>query len=105
MMLVNILMVGGTKMASNQTSPQGLKKELIYKNFAQKNASEQMRGLQDLESAGLMISAHQNYYNFIRIHQAIGKTPAEASNINIDLNNGNQWLKLLELSLKGGRNE
>src|SRR3989338_4092369 len=30
-------------MATNQISPQGLKKELRYKNFAQKNASEQMR--------------------------------------------------------------
>ena len=64
-----------------------------------------MRGLQNLETADLMFSAQRNYYNFIRIHQSIGKTPAEASNINIGINNGNRWLKLLELSLKGGRNE
>ncbi len=58
-----------------------------------------MRGLQDLESADLMFSAHRNYYNFIRVHQTIGKTPAEASNINIGVNSGNRWMKLLELSL------
>ena len=63
-----------------------------------------MRDLQDLESADLMFSAHRNYYNFIRIHQTIGKTPAEASNVNVGLNKNNRWLKL-ELSLKGGRNE
>ena len=65
-----------------------------------------MRGLQNLESADLMLTAHRNYYNFIRIHQTIGETPAEASNINIGLNStNNRWLKLLELSLKGGKNE
>jgi len=65
-----------------------------------------MRGMQSLGSADLMTSAFQNYYNFIRIHSAIGTTPAEASNINMGLNNfDNRWLRLLELSLKGGRNE
>ena len=61
--------------------------------------------MQNLESSDLMMSSYRNYYNFIKIHQTIGKTPAEASNINIGLNDGNRWLKLLELSLRGGKNE
>ncbi len=62
-----------------------------------------MRGMQNLESADLMFSAHRNYYNFIKNHSTIGMTPAEASNINIGLNDGNRWLKLIEMSLRGSK--
>ena len=60
-----------------------------------------MRGLQNTKTADLMTSAFRNYYNFIKPHSAIeGKTPAEASNINIGKNCNNNWLKLLKISLK-----
>lgn len=34
----------------------------------------------------------------------IEKVKQETTNINIGLNSSNKWLRLLELSLKGGRN-
>lgn len=58
-----------------------------------------MRGMQNLETADLMMSAYRNYYNFIRPHSAIGTTPAIKSGIDLELGN-NRWLGLLKQSLK-----
>lgn len=40
-----------------------------------------MRGLQNKESAGLMVSAQRNYYNFVRMHSTIYTIPALKSGI------------------------
>jgi len=53
-----------------------------------------MRGLQNLKTADLMTQAYANYYNHIKIHSALGTTPAIASGINADLD-GNRWLELI----------
>lgn len=57
-----------------------------------------MRGLQNLKTADLMAEAYGNYYNHIKIHSALGVTPAIASGINGSLE-GNRWKELLEKSL------
>lgn len=59
-----------------------------------------MRGLQNLETSDLMVSAFQNYYNFIRPHLAIKTTPAIASGLNVIGMEGNRWLNLLMSSIK-----
>jgi len=39
------------------------------------------------------------YYNFVRKHLAIGKTPSELAT-DIKLNENNKWLELIELSIE-----
>lgn len=56
-----------------------------------------MRGLQNLETANVMTEAFANYYNHIKIHSTLGKTPAMASGIGGSLE-GNRWKELLEKS-------
>jgi putative transposase len=54
-----------------------------------------MRGLQNLETANLMTEAFGNYYNHIKIHSAIGTTPAIKAGIEGSLE-GNRWLNLIQ---------
>ncbi len=63
-----------------------------------------MRGMQNLETADLMTETYANYYNHIKIHSALGTTPAIASGIvgNLD---GNRWLNLLMSSVKHNNGE
>ncbi len=58
-----------------------------------------MRGLQNRETADLMTEAFGNYYNHIKIHSALGTTPAIKAGIVGSLN-GNRWLELLKKSFK-----
>jgi len=57
-----------------------------------------MRGMQNLESSDLMMSAYKNYYNFIRPHSAIGTTPAIKSGLDVVGLEGNRWMELLKRS-------
>ena len=58
-----------------------------------------MRGLQNKESAELMTEAFGNYYNHIKIHSALGTTPAIKARIKGTLE-GNRWMELLKKSFK-----
>jgi transposase-like protein len=56
------------------------------------------RGLKDEYSA--FVRGHQLYYNFIRPHESLfGRTPAEISEINLELND-KKWENLLMQSIK-----
>ncbi|MGI0086462.1 MAG: IS6 family transposase [Nitrosotalea sp.] len=44
-----------------------------------------MRGMDHKDSAQKLIDAYRIHYNFIRNHEAIGKTPAEQAGIKLDL--------------------
>ena len=57
-----------------------------------------MRGMQSLNTADLMTQAYANYYNHIKIHSAIGTTPAIAANIDGNLAE-NRWEALIRRSL------
>jgi len=60
---------------------------------------QNMRGMQNEETAELMTSAYRNFYNFIRPHSAIGGiTPALKAGIGVEME-GNRWMKLLKKSL------
>lgn len=50
-----------------------------------------MRGLKHDGTAQTLLNGYVAYYNFCRTHQAIGKTPAEASGIEIK-----GWKRLIE---------
>jgi hypothetical protein len=49
-----------------------------------------------VENANTLMKGYEGFYNFIRKHQAIGKTPSElATDIKLK---GNKWLDLINLS-------
>lgn len=56
-----------------------------------------MRGLHSKQSADLMTEAFGNYYNHIKIHSALGITPAMKAGIKGTLD-GNRWMELLKKS-------
>jgi hypothetical protein len=51
-----------------------------------------------IESANAIMRGYEIYYNFIRKHLALGKTPSELAT-DIKLENSNRWLKLINLSM------
>jgi len=59
-----------------------------------------MRGMKSDETAEELMNELRAYYNFIRPHMGLdGKTPAEASGLNLELE-GNKWLSLIRKASK-----
>ncbi len=57
-----------------------------------------MRGFHgSLESAKSIMKGMEIYYNFVRKHQGIGKTPSEEAIPELNLST-NKWLSLIKLS-------
>lgn len=53
-----------------------------------------IRGFKSNKTAQDLIDAHRLYYNFIRIHQGLGMTPAQKTGLgNLD---GNRWIELMK---------
>jgi len=53
-----------------------------------------MRSFKNKESAEMILNLFVVYYNFIRIHQGINKTPIEQAGVNLNLGK-NKWLDLI----------
>ncbi len=65
-----------------------------------------MRGMQNNDTAEILLNGFKNYYNFIRPHQGLnGETPAERAGTDLDLGK-NKWegliKKAIEHQAKGG---
>jgi putative transposase len=58
-----------------------------------------MRGMKTDRTAKILPSGFKDYYNFIRIHQELGTTPAQMAGID-NLSGQNRWMELLKRSLK-----
>lgn len=56
-----------------------------------------MRSFKNKESAEAILTLFVVYYNFIRIHQGINKTPVEEAGVNLNLGK-NKWLGLIYLA-------
>lgn len=57
-----------------------------------------IRGFKSNKTAQNLINGYKFYYNFIRVHQGLGMTPAEkAGFVKLD---GNKWIELLEITNK-----
>lgn len=55
-----------------------------------------MRHFKKAQSAKTIFEGYRIWYNFIRPHMGLkNKTPAEASNVDLDLN-GNKWMRLIK---------
>lgn len=57
-----------------------------------------MRGFKAEHTAENLSEGFRVYYNFIRKHNGIDKTPAQASGIELELER-NRWLSLLKKSI------
>jgi hypothetical protein len=55
-----------------------------------------MRGIKTKDT--VILEGYQLYHNFIREHQALGKTPAEACGIKVE--GKNKWLTLIQNASK-----
>ncbi len=53
-----------------------------------------MRGFHNPKSAELILNLFVIWYNFLRVHQGIGMTPAEKAGINLNLDK-DKWLNLI----------
>ncbi|MBI2445970.1 DDE-type integrase/transposase/recombinase [Candidatus Micrarchaeota archaeon] len=62
-----------------------------------KDRLKPMRGFGRFRTSAFLLHGSGIYYNFVRTHLAIGKTPAEAAKIQLP-EGKNKWLALLELA-------
>ncbi|MBS3055039.1 MAG: DDE-type integrase/transposase/recombinase [Candidatus Aenigmarchaeota archaeon] len=58
-----------------------------------------MRGFKSENSARIMTEGFRTYYNFIREHMTLEKTPSEEAGIDLQLDR-NKWLSLIRKSSK-----
>jgi len=61
-----------------------------------KDRTRPMRGLKDFESTNAILEGYTVHYNFVREHQSLGKTPAQAARTNAPDN----WKGLIEEATK-----
>jgi transposase-like protein len=64
---------------------KGLNSRIERLNGIMRDREKVMRGMNKAESAQKLIEAFRIHYNFCREHSALGKTPAEAAGIKLDL--------------------
>jgi len=70
--------------------------ERLHNSIRQR--TQNFRGFHgSLKSARTIMKGFEIYYNFIRKHQSIKKTPSELAT-DIKLINNNKWLELIEMS-------
>lgn len=56
-----------------------------------------MRGFKNINSANAIMKGYAIYYNFIKKHQSLNKTPSELAT-NLKLKEPNKWLELIKMS-------
>ncbi len=71
--------------------------ERLHNNIRQR--TKIFRGFKNLQSANAIMKGYEVFYNYIMIHQAIGKCPYELAT-NLKLNSPNRWLELIRISKK-----
>ena len=63
-----------------------------------------MRGMQNNDTAKVLMDGFRNYYNFLRPHMGIdGKIPSEEAGITIE--GDNKWLTLIQKSVQHQKNK
>lgn len=72
--------------------------ERFHRNYRAREKS--MRCMKTLEGANTFSKGFKLYHNFIRVHQSLGKTPAQMSGIELNPN----WEELLFSALDSNRN-
>ncbi len=77
---------------------QGLNSRVERLNGTMRDREKVMRGMDKAETAQKLIEAMRIHYNFCRVHEKLGKTPAEAAGIKLDLGQ-NKIENLIKLSI------
>src|SRR2546428_8736548 len=67
------------------SNEKGLNPKVERLNGTVRDRETVMRGLDNAEQAQELVDAMRIHYNFIRVNQAINKTPAQAAGINLNL--------------------
>ncbi|MEP0824344.1 MAG: transposase, partial [Nitrososphaera sp.] len=67
------------------SNEKGLNPKVERLNGTVRDRETVMRGLDNAEAAQELIDAMRIHYNFIRVNQAIGQTPAQAAGITLNL--------------------
>lgn len=67
------------------SNEKGLNPKVERLNGTVRDRETVMRGLDNPEAAQELVDAMRIHYNFIRVNQAIGQTPAQAAGINLNL--------------------
>ena len=76
---------------------QGLNSRVERLNGTMRDREKVMRGMHTAESAQKIIEAMRIHYNFCREHSKLGKTPAEAAGIKLELGQ-NKIKSLIEIA-------
>jgi transposase-like protein len=77
---------------------EGLNSVVERLNGSTRDREKTMRGMNTKDSAQKIIEAMRIHYNFCREHSTLGKTPAEASGLKLDLQ-GNKVESLFRLAV------
>ena len=67
-------------------------------NGSMREVTRTRRGFCSIESTRKIMNGFVAYYNFIRPHMSLGCTPAEASGINLNLDD-NRWLGMIDMAV------
>jgi len=66
-----------------------------------KDRTKPMRGLKGEETTRILLEGWVTHYNYVREHQSLGKTPAQASGIDVEAN----WHNLIKRAIKNRTEE
>ncbi len=80
-------------------SERGFNHKIERLHNAIREKTKTMRGFHgSVESAKAIMKGIEIYYNFIRKHQALGKTPSDCALPFLELKEDNRWLELIKLA-------
>ena len=96
-----LIMLKSTKILENSNSNEIIIisiNNLVFRiNNLRWERTKIFREFKRLENAKALMKGYEIFYNFIRVHQAIGKCPYELAT-DLKLKNKNKWLELIRLS-------
>ena len=78
-----------------KTGKHNVKIERFFRNI--KERTQLMYWFKSFRSANAILDRYVIWYNFVRNHRTLGKTPAEEAGFAIDLGK-NKWRKLIEIA-------
>jgi transposase-like protein len=82
----------------NASQGQGFNYPIERLHNSVRQRTQNFRGFHgSIESANLIMRGFEIYYNFIRKHQTLGKTPSDLAT-DLKLKENNRWLELINLS-------
>ncbi|MEK6932390.1 MAG: integrase core domain-containing protein [Nanoarchaeota archaeon] len=82
-------------MNTSKTGKHNVKIERFFRNI--KERTQLMYWFKNFRSANAILDGYVIWYNFVRNHMTLGKTPVEEAGFSLDLGK-NKWKKLIEIA-------